>query len=130
MTEEARPQWLAEGPLFWDDGKEVLPAGIPRLCPERTDEVKAAVSGKYERWFHEGTYTVAAKPAGDIGKIAPGTYRVEGPLAECYWERTREDGRRDHRQPVRDVARKITVTIAPSDDQFTSENCGTWKPVK
>ncbi len=39
VTEESRPQWLAEGLLFWDDGKEVLLAGIPKLCPEWTDEV-------------------------------------------------------------------------------------------
>ncbi|MFI6416119.1 hypothetical protein ACIBG6_01580 [Streptomyces sp. NPDC050842] len=87
--------------------------------------MKAAASGKY----NDGTYAVVAKPAGDIGKIAPGTYRVEGSMSQCYWERTREDGEIiDNRFAT--SARKITVTIAPSDGQFTSENCGTWKPVK
>lgn len=114
VREESRPQWLAEGLFFWDDGKEVLLAGIPMLCPEWTDEVKAAASGRYERWFNDGTYMVAAKPAGEFGKIAPGTYWVEGSMSECYWERTREDGEIiDNRFAT--SARKITVTIAPSN---------------
>jgi hypothetical protein len=124
-------QWLAEGIYFWDDGKQILLAGAPKLCPKWERVVKDAASGKYDRWFGDGTYVVTSKPAVEDGgtPIPPGTYRVEGNLKDCYWERTSESGEIIDNN-FATSARKITVTVRSSDGQFTTERCGTWKPVK
>jgi hypothetical protein len=39
--------------------------------------------------FTDGRYTVGRK----AGMILPGTYRLKGPLADCYWERSSQTGR-------------------------------------
>ncbi|MEU1866620.1 hypothetical protein [Streptomyces gardneri] len=122
-------QWLAEGTSFWDDGKQILLAGVPKLCPKWTDAVKAAASGKYDRWFGNGTYAVSSKPAEAQQVIPPGTYRSEGSTANCYWVRTTESGDPIDSQ-FATSPRKVMVTIRSSDGQFTSEGCAVWKPVK
>ena len=122
-------QWLVEGMNMEGDERHILLLGIPKLCPEYSGAVKAAASGKFERWYGDGTYVVTSKKADEGQTIPPGTYRAEGWMENCYWERTSEGG---------DIiannfatsARKITVTISSSDGQFTSEGCATWKPVK
>ncbi|MFH9958947.1 hypothetical protein ACH4OX_32690 [Streptomyces roseolus] len=126
---ESPGQWLAEGSRMEGDEKHILLLGIPKLCPEYTSAVKAAVSGKYERWFGDGTYVVTSKKLDGEQTIPPGTYRAEGSMKDCYWERTREDGEIIDNSFVTS-ARKITVTISSSDGQFTTERCATWKPVK
>ncbi|GAA2770291.1 hypothetical protein XF35_39710 [Streptomyces platensis subsp. clarensis] len=127
----SRPQWLAEAGNFDGDGKAILQAGIPKLCPKWTGVLKQAVSGKYDRWFGSGTFVVSSKPAaaGEDETIPPGTYRAEGKMDGCYWERTSESGEIVDNN-FATSARKITVTIRSSDGQFTSERCSVWKPVK
>ncbi|MFD5327579.1 hypothetical protein [Streptomyces sp. NPDC127092] len=127
----SRPQWLAESGNFEGDGKAILQAGIPKLCPKWSTVLKQAVSGKYDRWFGNGTYVVSSKPAadGDGDTIPPGTYRAEGKMENCYWERTSESGEIIDNN-FATSARKITITIRSSDGQFTSEGCEVWKPVK
>ncbi|MFJ7070528.1 hypothetical protein [Streptomyces sp. NPDC101115] len=127
----SRPQWLAESGNFEEDGKAILQAGIPKLCPKWSTVLKQAVSGKYDRWFGNGTYVVSSKPAADGGDqtIPPGTYRAEGKMENCYWERTSESGDIIDNN-FATSARKITITIRSSDGQFTSEGCTVWKPVK
>lgn len=129
----SRPQWLAESGNMDDDGKAVLQAGIPKLCPKWTPVLKQAVSGTYDRWFGNGTYVVSNNPADAEGEdeetMPPGTYRAKGRMEDCYWERTSKSG-----EPLDNnfatSAREITVTIRASDGQFTSEQCAVWKPVK
>ncbi|MFJ7990258.1 hypothetical protein [Streptomyces sp. NPDC096351] len=127
----SRPQWLAEGHYLDDDGKAILQAGIPKLCPKWTATLKQAVSGKYDRWFGDGTYVVSSKPAaeGEDPTIPPGTYQAVGMMNDCYWERTSESGEIIANN-FANSARKITVTIGSSDGQFTAERCEVWKPVK
>ncbi|MFI0929697.1 hypothetical protein ACH4TP_38100 [Streptomyces sp. NPDC021012] len=127
----SRPQWLAEGHYLDGDGKAILQAGIPKLCPKWTATLKQAVSGKYERWFGNGTYVVSSKPAkdGEDETIPPGTYQAVGKMDGCYWERTTEGGEIIDNN-FATSARRITVTIRSSDGQFTSERCEVWKPVR
>ncbi|MFD3336136.1 hypothetical protein ACFWV1_26335 [Streptomyces sp. NPDC058700] len=127
----SRPQWLAGSGNLDGDGKAILQAGIPKLCPKWMPTLKQAVAGDYDRWFTSGTYVVSSKPAaeGQDEMIPPGTYRAEGRMENCYWERTSEAGEiLDNNFAT--SARKITVTIRSSDGQFTSEGCAVWKPVK
>ncbi|TQK49796.1 hypothetical protein FBY35_0064 [Streptomyces sp. SLBN-118] len=131
----SRPQWLAESGNLDGDGKAMLQAGMPNLCPEWVPALKAAVSGNYERWYTSGTFKVVASPApwsaGSEGEpgIAPGTYRTKGDLADCYWERTSKSGDILDNQ-FATSAQSITVSIRSGDGQFTSKSCGVWKPVK
>ncbi|MET9053283.1 hypothetical protein ABZW50_19275 [Streptomyces bacillaris] len=133
----SRPQWLAESGQMDGDQGEVLLVGVPKLCPKWTKAVKEAASGSYERWFGDGTYVVSAKVSsttstGEDGEeltIPPGTYRASGRMEDCYWERTSKGGDIIDNQ-LATSAQSITVTIAPSDGQFTSERCAVWKPVK
>lgn len=127
----SRPQWLAS--QLEGDRKEMLEAGIPKLCPEWTKTLKQAVSGEYERWYGDGEYEVRAKPdpdeSDDEAFIQPGTYRTRGKLDNCYWERATRAGEIIDNS-FANAARDITVTIRPSDGLFKSEGCGIWKPVK
>jgi len=132
----SRPQWLAESGQLDGSGADVLKAGVPKLCPKWTKTVTEAVSGDYERWFGDGTYLVSSKPPSaeqltedeDTVTIPPGTYRAKGAMEDCYWERTTEAGEILDNS-FASSARVITVTIAASDGQFTSEQCAAWKPV-
>lgn len=133
----SRPQWLVESGQMDGDGGEALLVGVPKLCPKWTKAVKEAASGSYERWFGDGTYVVSSKtlPRDSMGEddgdltIPPGTYRASGRMEDCYWERTSKGGDILDNQ-LATSARSITVTVAPSDGQFTSERCAVWKPVK
>ncbi|MGW7398023.1 hypothetical protein ACWGH7_16180 [Streptomyces cyaneofuscatus] len=132
----SRPQWLAEsGQMDGDNGKALL-VGVPKLCPKWTKAVKAAASGRYERWFGDGTYVVSSEmpsaeelSEGEVLPIPPGTYRSQGRMEDCYWERTSKGGEILDNQ-LATSAQSITVTIASSDGQFTSERCAVWKPVR
>ncbi|MET9222363.1 hypothetical protein ABZX65_26865 [Streptomyces sp. NPDC003300] len=119
-------QWLAEGQATSSGQMNILKTGIPLLCPEWTKTVKQAVSGHYPVYIGSGTYKVTSKRADDT--VPPGTYRTTGDLEGCYWERTRANGDIIDNN-FATAATKITVTILPSDDLFTSQECGTWKPV-
>ncbi|GGZ82368.1 hypothetical protein GCM10010328_66130 [Streptomyces rubiginosohelvolus] len=132
----SRPQWLAESGQLEGSGEAMLLTGVPKLCPKWTPAVKEAASGDYERWFGDGTYVVSSKmptaeelSEGEGLPIPPGTYRASGRMKDCYWERTSKGGDIIDNQ-LATSARSITVTIAPSDGQFTSERCAVWKPVK
>ncbi|MFJ3283284.1 hypothetical protein [Streptomyces halstedii] len=138
VDSSSRPQWLAESGVLEGSGEEMLLAGVPKLCPKWTKVVKEAVSGDYERWFLSGgTYLVSSKPPTaeqleenpSTATIPPGTYRSKGAMEDCYWERTTEAGEIIDNN-FATSARSITVTIAASDGQFTSERCAVWKPVK
>ncbi len=90
---------------------------------------EAGCVGDYDRWYGNGTYVVSSKAIAGEREIPPGTYQTTGKLDDCYWERTSESGEIIDNN-FATSARKITVTIRSSDGQFTTERCGTWKPVK
>ncbi|MFF8840513.1 hypothetical protein [Streptomyces sp. NPDC015130] len=125
----SRPQWLAEGGYMEGDGAAILQYGVPKMCPKWTSAVKQAVSGKFDRWYGNGTYVVSSEPVEGEETIPPGTYQATGKMDDCYWERTSESGEIID-NTFATSARKITVTIRSSDGQFTSEGCEVWKPVK
>ncbi|MFE5715131.1 hypothetical protein ACFQ7J_30455 [Streptomyces sp. NPDC056501] len=126
---KSHPQWLVEGHYLDGDAKAVLQAGIPKLCPKSAPILKQVVSGKYDRWFGNGTYVVSSKAVEGEETISPGTYRAEGKMENCYWERPSESGEIIDNN-FATSARRITMTIRASDGQFTSEECAAWKPVK
>ncbi|MFI5634875.1 hypothetical protein ACIA8E_37110 [Streptomyces sp. NPDC051664] len=112
-----------------EDHAAVLKAGVPKLCPKWSKTVAMALAGEATRSYSGGTYKVKADPGTDADEIAPGTYRAKGELADCYWERTTKAGAIIDNN-FATSAQEITVTIRASDGQFTSRDCGVWKPVK
>lgn len=130
---QSRPQWLAESGNLGGDGTAVLKVGVQKLCPKWDPTLKSALSGRYDRWFSDGDYEVKAKPGpadpeSDVVEVAAGSYRTRGDLADCYWERTSQSGEIIANQ-LATQAREITVTVR-AGELFTSQSCGTWKPVK
>ncbi|MGW2207060.1 hypothetical protein [Streptomyces sp. NPDC001774] len=87
---------------------------MPKLCPKAAPILKQAVSGRYDRWFGDGTYVVSSKPVEGEETIPPGTYRSQGKMEDCYWERTSESGDIIDNN-FATSARSITVTIRSSD---------------
>ncbi|MGW6361307.1 hypothetical protein ACWFR5_40560 [Streptomyces sp. NPDC055092] len=127
-------EWLVVNQKPSADEKKILLAGMPKLCPKWASTVRKALGGDYTRTYSDGTYVVKAHPKerdidSDVQEIAPGSYRTSGDLANCYWERTTTSGRIIDNS-FATSARSITVTIAASDGQFTTRDCGTWRPVK
>ncbi|MGW6455522.1 hypothetical protein ACWF94_06260 [Streptomyces sp. NPDC055078] len=126
-------EWLAT--RTEPDSAVILKAGMPKLCPKWSKVALAALNGDYVRTYSGGTYIVKRKPkdpdpsSDEPQEIAPGTYRTKGDLEDCYWERTTRSGEIIDNN-FATSAQVITVTIRASDGQFTSEGCGTWKPVK
>lgn len=119
-------QWIVENQQPTAAEKQVLTAGIPLLCPRWTKVVKSAIAGKFSWSYEDGTYRVGRHASAEV--IAPGTYRTTDPDNDCYWERTTAGGDVIDNQ-FATSAQRITVTIAVSDGQFTSESCGTWRAV-
>ncbi|MFJ4879391.1 hypothetical protein ACIP93_29900 [Streptomyces sp. NPDC088745] len=127
--------WLAE--RVEGDQPALLRAGMPKLCPKWSKVALRALDGDYVWTYPDDTYVVKAKPARpdpldeEEGppEIGPGTYRVTGQLENCYWERTSRSGE-IIANDFATSAQEITVRIRASDGQFTSRDCGTWKPVQ
>ncbi|MGW3401200.1 hypothetical protein [Streptomyces zhihengii] len=119
-------RWLAEDENPKPSPREILLAGMPKLCPAWSKTAVAALNGDYERVFvySSGTYDVASEPSESA--ITPGRWRATGDLEGCYWERTTRSGEIIDNH-FATSAREITVTIRASDGQFTSERCGTWE---
>ncbi|MFC9497627.1 hypothetical protein [Streptomyces sp. NPDC056982] len=127
-------EWLVVNQKPSADEKKILLAGMPKLCPKWAGTVKRALAGDYTRTYSDGTYVVKAHPKerdldSDVQEIGPGSYRTSGDLADCYWERTTKSGEIIANQ-FATSAQSITVTIAVSDGQFTTRDCGTWRQVK
>ncbi|MBI0312706.1 hypothetical protein [Streptomyces javensis] len=118
-------QWLAEKELPKEDGEAVLKEGIGRFCPAQAKTLKAALDGIYPRWFADGTYEVGSGPR----QMPAGAYRTTGALRDCYWERTSRSGKTLDNQ-FATSAQEVRVTVRAGDGQFTSRQCGSWRPVK
>lgn len=69
--------------------------------------------------FGDGTWRVGTD-------IQPGTYHTAGGDG-CYWERSSStSGSGDDIIANDNASGPTTVTIAPTDAAFKSQNCGTW----
>ncbi|QGH70182.1 hypothetical protein [Pseudactinotalea sp. HY158] len=60
-------------------------------------------------------------------EVQPGTYYVEGGVANCYWERQGKSGSAIDNDFIVE-ARRVEVVIQPSDYAFQSDGCGIWVP--
>ncbi|ALG06865.1 hypothetical protein AOZ06_07890 [Kibdelosporangium phytohabitans] len=97
--------------------------GFPILCPEQVSTLERVIRGDVP--FGSGTFEIGAGPE----QVKPGTYRTtRRSVEDCYWERTRADGEIIQNKLVTH-AKRLTVTIKPTDGSFTSERCGTWEAV-
>lgn len=120
-------QIYAEWSKHWNP--DMLAAGVSMLGDDLIKEAYRRVqAGDIEYWYGSGTLTVGDGP----NQIRPGTYKTTasaGKLIENgYWERTSRSGDIIDNSFVTS-AQEVTVTIAPSDGQFTSRGMGVWKPV-
>ncbi|MEH0936778.1 hypothetical protein [Micromonospora psammae] len=68
--------------------------------------------------FADGKYEVGGKP----GLIQPGRYRLKGPVADCYWERSRRDGTTIANDFITNAPGGLTVSLRAGEG-FTSEGC-------
>lgn len=109
------------------DFATAIQAGFPMLCDaDANAQMQRYLSGDIEQWFGNGTYVVGTGE----NQIPPGTYvcsKRDGMIRDGYWERTAVDGEIIDNNFVTS-AQQVTVTIAATDGQFTSERMGTWKP--
>lgn len=117
-------QWMAD----WNP--EMLAIGIDMLGDSTIKNTYSRVkAGDIEYWFGNGTHTIGDGP----NQIPPGTYTATAPTGDLiengYWERTSPTGDILDNNFVTS-AQQVTVTISPSDGQFTSKRIGTWKPVQ
>lgn len=114
----------------WDP--EMLTTGIEMLGDEQVQEILRRVQdGDIEVWFGDGTWKIGADSV--PRQIPPGTYRVHvtsgGLVTDGYWERTSASGDIIENNFITS-AQEVTVTILPTDGQFTSSRLGLWKPVE
>ncbi|XVU21005.1 hypothetical protein ACQPZJ_27470 [Actinoplanes sp. CA-054009] len=68
--------------------------------------------------FPDGRYTVGRS----AGMVLPGTYRLEGPLADCYWERSTGSGEVIAGNFVTNAPTGVKLTVR-SGEGFTSRGC-------
>ncbi|CAM5394184.1 hypothetical protein SAVIM338S_01902 [Streptomyces avidinii] len=103
----------------------IFTEGVRLFRPGLAEEVKRAVRERETGFESRGTMVVGED-------IKPGTYRTTAPKGElfknAYWERTSKSGAIIANDFVTS-AREVTVTIAPGDGQFTSEDFGFWVKV-
>lgn len=126
QADSGAAQWLAQDQATTPSEMNILKFGVPLLCPGWAKTVQQAASGTYPVYIGAGTFKVTSRRADDT--VPPGTYRTTGDLSGCYWERSKADGTIIDNN-FATAATRITVTIRSSDDLFTSQDCGTWKPV-
>jgi hypothetical protein len=72
--------------------------------------------------IEEGTWTVGVD-------VQPGTYRVVGAGASCYWEITKSGTNGSDIVDNHIGAGNLTVTLKAGQD-FTTTRCGTWSKTK
>ncbi|AOW91997.1 hypothetical protein BFN03_02920 [Rhodococcus sp. WMMA185] len=106
---------------------------VPILCPDQQPILDQAMAGEVRQTTFSGGKRLIGNglektPWGSY-YLAPGTYRTEGPARDCYWERSDANGNIIDNNSV-SVPPSVTVTIAPTDGEFTSRGCGTWRLVE
>lgn len=90
-----------------------------RWQPRRPGQ-KQTRSWKFGRLIRSGTHRAREG-------IRPGTYAIEGDIADCYWEHTDSTGQLIDNYFTMG-ANRVQVTIASSDYSFTNQGCGLWRP--
>ncbi|MBA9002269.1 hypothetical protein [Thermomonospora cellulosilytica] len=104
------------------DDEPLYEAAITHLCPEHLPLLKKEQE-RLKDSFEDGTWTVGED-------VKPGTYRTDGRVTNCYWERSTRGGDTIANDFVTNAPGGVTVTISPSDGGFTSEGCDRWLRVR
>lgn len=107
-----------------DEANETIQARENRIADlqEQIDKLKKALPAGIGRTIENGTWRVGEE-------VAPGTYRAPGG-GSCYWERLSGfSGDLDDIIANGVAERNVTVTIAPSDVGFHTNDCGTWTQI-
>ncbi|MCM2393918.1 hypothetical protein [Streptomyces albipurpureus] len=100
------------------------------LCPDHPQRKKIgkALGGADRRNELESEGRAFGGGVFQVGKeIKPGTYYTSD-VENCYWERTDANGEAIDNY-FTNAAKRVQVTIRPSDYTFNSESCGQWQPV-
>ncbi|MFG2359393.1 hypothetical protein [Streptomyces sp. NPDC048521] len=131
-----------------DTGKSIDELNRELLSPSPDDDDSFVDGGGYDpdvmdgsvdsptavapaRQMSEGSYEIGTKPRSGDGEVEvalPGTYVLQDPLPDCYWERSTEGGDIIENRFVT-AAKRLTVTVRVGE-LFTSRECGTWSLVK
>jgi uncharacterized protein HemX len=107
-----------------DEASETIRARENRIADlqEKLDKLKKSLPAGIGRTIEDGTWRVGEE-------VAPGTYRAPGG-GSCYWERLAGfSGDLDDIIANGVAERNVTVTIAPSDVGFHTNDCGTWTKI-
>jgi hypothetical protein len=115
----------SEGQMEEIAGMVVLCPGHPQATAWRRALARGAAELKLEtsgRTFGDGVYLVGKE-------IKPGTYVVTGDIENCYWERQNRNGGVISNDFVL-AAKRVQVTIRPTDYAFNSDSCGQWVPAR
>lgn len=101
------------------------------LCPghPQAGPLHGAVARTQERTqliatgqlFEDGTHLVGVE-------VQPGTYAIDGKIANCYWARMDARGEIIDNNFVTGAGR-VEATIRTGDHSFLSEGCGEWRKV-
>jgi hypothetical protein len=81
-----------------------------------------ASASPYTAAFGDGIHTVGID-------VLPGTFATAPEARNCYWGRFDVMGNVIDEAVVPYSASGVTVTIAPTDYKFFSDNCGQWHHV-
>lgn len=103
--------------LLSDRYKPMVPFTL-KVCPAAPHAklMKLVAAGDV---FIDGTYEVGVD-------VKPGTYRTEGKMTDCYWERSTKGGDTIANDFVSNAPAGVTVRIRTSDGGFKADNCGMW----
>lgn len=94
---------------------------IPVYCPEFNAIVEQARTA-----FDDGNHVVADTVG--PGKILPGTYRTEGGVANCYWERHTGAGEILENDFITHAPDGVIVTVYPGEG-LSTQGCNVWVKV-
>jgi hypothetical protein len=119
-SSDAMPAEALNNQVRGDAGKlRIAEIGIPLLCPDQQAVLHDLEVGNLP--IPEGRHEIGT----GLDQVRPGTYRTTGSFDDCYWERTRADGKIiDSKFATH--SQQITVTISSTDGSFSSQRCGKW----
>lgn len=98
--------------------QQVVLQGALLLCPNAPHAglIRAGAEGTV---IQDGRHVVGVD-------MAPGTWRTDGSVSDCYWERSTGGGDIIDNNFINFAPDGATVTVRASDGGFTSDGCGTW----
>lgn len=107
---------LSAVPNFMAAQDALDPIAVEVFCPQYAGYLPAAASG-----FGDGAWIVGTD-------IAPGAYKTEPGVVDCYWERTSGSGETIANDFVSLSPDGVTVTVREGEGLVTS-GCAGWLPV-